>query len=306
MEDIKRLVEGAFDMDMIGIKDNVRSAGLSKFYKKDQSDWSPEECEIDEKMVVTMVPATATVPQHYTCKIPWKNGREPDLKNKIEQILKCQHQTCYSGYLEKKGTSIEEIDKYFQDMLDKGYIKEVKDPEDIKEAKSQGICWFPVVHKNCDTTKVRVVFDAASANREGKSVNSKVKKTPNRLNDLFKILLRFRQYEFALQADISEMFLRICLEPEDRKFHRFYWNGKIWQFVSIAFGVRCCPDVSQKVITTHANSIKDQYPDAAKVVIDETYMDDSITSKQTEEMLIKIAKQLIPLMKGINMFIMKF
>jgi hypothetical protein len=100
--------------------------------------------------------------------------------------------------------------------------------------------------------------------------------------------------------------LRIRLEPEDRKFHRFYWNRKIWQFVSIAFGVCYCPDVSQKVITTHATSVKDQYSDAAKVVIDETYMDDSITSKQTEEMLIKIAKQLISLMKGINMFIMKF
>jgi hypothetical protein len=306
MEDIKRLVEGAFDMDTLGIKDKVRSAGLSKFYKKDQSDWSPEEHEIDEKMVVTMIPATATVPQHYTCKIPWKNGKEPDLKNNIEQILKRQHQICYSGYLEKKGTSIEEIDKYFQDMLNKGYIEEVKDPEDIKRAKSQGICWFPVVHKNRDTTKVRVVFDAASANKEGKSVNSEVEKTPNRLNDLFKILLRFRQYEFALQADISEMFLRICLEPEDRQFLRFYWNGKIWKFVSIAFGVRCCPNVSQKVITTHVDSVKDQYPDAAKVVIDETYMDDSITSKQTEEMLIKIANQLIPLMRGINMFIIKF
>jgi hypothetical protein len=35
-------------------------------------------------------------------------------------------------------------------------------------------------------------------------------------------------------------------------------------------------------------------------------MDDSITSEQTAEMLIKIAHQLIPLMKGINMFIMKF
>jgi hypothetical protein len=48
MEDIKRLVEGAFDMDTLGIKDKVRSAGLSKFYKKDQSDWSPAECKIDD------------------------------------------------------------------------------------------------------------------------------------------------------------------------------------------------------------------------------------------------------------------
>ena len=58
MEDIKRLVEGAFDMDTLGIKDKVRSAGLSKFYKKDQSDWSPAEQEIDEKMVVKMIPTT--------------------------------------------------------------------------------------------------------------------------------------------------------------------------------------------------------------------------------------------------------
>jgi hypothetical protein len=122
-------------------------------------------------------------------------------------------------------------------MLNKGYIEEGTDPEDIKRAVSQGICWFPVVHKNHDTTKVRVVFDTASANREEKSVNSEVEKTLNRLNNLFKILLRFRKYEFSLQADISEMFLRICLEPEDRKFQRFYWNRKIWQFVSIAFGV---------------------------------------------------------------------
>ncbi len=89
-------------MDTLGIKDKVRSAGLSKFYKKDQSDWSPEEREIDEKMVVKMIPATSTVPQHYRCKIPWKDGKEPDLKNNIAQVLKRQHQTCYSGYLEKK------------------------------------------------------------------------------------------------------------------------------------------------------------------------------------------------------------
>jgi hypothetical protein len=141
-------------MDTIGIKDKVRSEGLSKFYWKDQSDWSPSKKEIDEKMAVTMLPATATLPQHYTCKIPWKNGKEPDLKNNIQQILKRQHQTCYSGYLEKKGTLIEEIDKYFQDMQDKGYIKEFTNSEDIKQAISQGICWLPVVHKNCDITKV--------------------------------------------------------------------------------------------------------------------------------------------------------
>jgi hypothetical protein len=37
-------------MDTLGIKDKVRSAGLSKHYKKDQADWSPKEKEIDDKI----------------------------------------------------------------------------------------------------------------------------------------------------------------------------------------------------------------------------------------------------------------
>ncbi len=94
-----------------------------------------------------MVPAIATVPQHYTCKIPWKSGREPDLKNNIQQILKHQHQTCYSGYLKKKGISIEEINKFFQDMLDKGYIKEVTSSEDIKKQSVKGFVGFQLFTK---------------------------------------------------------------------------------------------------------------------------------------------------------------
>jgi hypothetical protein len=66
------------------------------------------------------------------------------------------------------------------------------------------------------------------------------------------------------------MFLRIHLEEEDWKFHRFYLNENIWQFVSIAFGVHACPNISQKVITAHANTIKNLYLDAAKVVMDKT------------------------------------
>jgi hypothetical protein len=73
LEAIEKLVEGAFSMDTLGIKDKVRSAGVSKFYKKDISDWSPKEKEIDDKIIVTLVPMTNKTPQHYTAKVPWKN-----------------------------------------------------------------------------------------------------------------------------------------------------------------------------------------------------------------------------------------
>ena len=306
IENIERLVEGAFSMDTLGIKDRVRSAGLSKHYKKDQSDWSPTEKEIDDKIVVTLIPATDSEPQHYTAKVPWKNGIQPDLISNKPRVQARQHRTCNSGFLERKGTSMTAIDKIFQEYLDKGYIEEVTDETDINRSDSQYINHFPVVHAERDTTKVRVVFDAASSNKEGKSLNSEIEKTPNRLNDLFEILLGFREFEFALQADISEMFLRIRMCAEDFKYHRFFWGKKVMQWTREMFGGRACPDISQKVICTHAEFMTIIYPLASFVILHKTYMDDSITSKQTEAELLELALQLIPLLKGIDMSIMKF
>ena len=153
IENIERLVEGAFSMDTLGIKDRVRSAGLSKHYKKDQSDWSPTEKEIDEKNVVTLIPATDSEPQHYTAKVPWKNGIQPDLISNKPRVQARQHRTCNSGFLERKGTSMTAIDKIFQEYLDKGYIEEVTDETDINRSDSQYINHFPVVHAERDTTK---------------------------------------------------------------------------------------------------------------------------------------------------------
>ena len=39
MAELNKIVEGAFDMDTLGIKENARSAGLSKNYKKERHDW---------------------------------------------------------------------------------------------------------------------------------------------------------------------------------------------------------------------------------------------------------------------------
>ena len=63
------------------------------------------------------------------------------------------------------------------------------------------------------------------------------------------------------------------------------------------FGGRACPDISQKVICTHAEFMTKIYPLASFVILHKTYMDDSITSKQTEAELLELALQLIPLLK---------
>lgn len=64
MTELIRIVEGAFDMDILGMRENARSAGLSKNYKKPEHLWTPGELEIDNKMKVVssqkkvMIPTT--------------------------------------------------------------------------------------------------------------------------------------------------------------------------------------------------------------------------------------------------------
>ena len=69
LEAIKIFAASAFSMDTLGIKDKVRSDFLNST-KKDISDWSPKEQELDDKIIVTLVPMTERTPQQYTAKNP--------------------------------------------------------------------------------------------------------------------------------------------------------------------------------------------------------------------------------------------
>jgi hypothetical protein len=108
------------------------------------------------------------------------------------------------------------------------------------------------VNRTKDTSSLRLVFDAKAKDRSGRSMNGAIKKGPNSLNDLFAILLRFNRYCYAFTADVSEMFLRIRLTESDKRYHRFWWNDSFWQWNRILFGNKATPDISQKVITSHA------------------------------------------------------
>ncbi|MBM3931204.1 MAG: hypothetical protein FJ336_08030, partial [Sphingomonadales bacterium] len=229
-------------MDTIGIKDKVRTSGLSKNFKKPRSEWTPQEIEVDDMMIVKCHPAIGGTPQYYSCSIPWKQN-PPCLENNMKTVIARQTRTNYGAYLQKKGTSLEEIDKKFKDQLKKGYIEQVTDRKELSRLDSYYVNYFPVVDRIRDTTKVRIVFDAASKDKTGKSLNSEISKGPNRMNDLFTILLNFRKYKYAVTADISEMFLRIRLEEEDKKYHRFYWDKRIWQWTRTLFGNRASPDM---------------------------------------------------------------
>ena len=292
------IVERQFELEEFGLQENEEpfSKGFSGG-PKDPVNWSPNELKADDKMTVKHDEDNNT----FEVKIPWFDGYEDKLANNFYAVKQRQERSHTQQYLAKKGVELHEIDTIINGYLDKKYIE----PVPLKE---QGQGWYlPFFEVVCrhKSTPIRLVFDA-KAEYNKVSLNSQIEDTPNRLNDLVLTMLRLRRFEFALTADISEMFLRIRLVPEDRKYHRFYHKGTHYQWTRILFGNKCSPNASQKVLDTlcKANIIK--FPEACYTVKNSCYMDDCADSMSSEHKLIKLAKQLPELLKLADMRLCKF
>ena len=79
----------------------------------------------------------------------------------------------------------------------------------------------PVLQNDHATTKLRIVFDASVSVPKGHSLNDCLHRGPMYLADLTGILLRFRQPEIIMFADIKKAFLQIELNAVDQDSTRF-------------------------------------------------------------------------------------
>ena len=100
------------------------------------------------------------------------------------------------------------------------------------------------------------------------------------------------------------MFLRIKMEEQDKKYHRFFLGKGVWQWKSVIFGEKSSPDISQKVVGTCAE--EQQLPHAKRVIEEAMYMDDMIDSFIDTQVAIDTCLEIIKCLKHVNMNIMKF
>ena len=107
-------------------------------------------------------------------------------------------------------------------------------------------------------------------------------------------------------SDISEMFLKVRLDPKDRRYHRFTFNGDDYEWLVMLFGNRSSPDGSQMVIQENCRLHGADLPEAVETVNQSCYMDDGADSRETEEIALKLALQLIELFKHCGMPVHKF
>ena len=87
-----------------------------------------------------------------------------------------------------------------------------------------------VVREDAVTTKIRVVFNASFASNGQKSLKDVVDAGPSLLPDMVRLLVHFKEYPVAFQADIRKAFFMIAVQEDDRNLLQSLWpnDRELW------------------------------------------------------------------------------
>ncbi|KRY55329.1 hypothetical protein T03_5832 [Trichinella britovi] len=204
----------------------------------------------------------------YTVGLLWKPGeiRLPNNRSLAEQRLQAIERSIMKDPAKQLAYSTV-IEEYIRN----GWAEEV-----TSQHEQNGKTWYLPHHAVYKTVngelKCRIVFDG-SAKYGGVSLNQCLETGPNLQTDLVGVLLRFRQYQIAVQADIEKMYLQVALQVEDRDACRFLWRNcvqdspvRVYRLTRVCFGLACSPYLAMNVIKAHA----ERNPEECDVIIKRT------------------------------------
>ena len=177
-------------------------------------------------------------------------------------------------------------------------------------------CYYLPMHgvqkESSSTTRLRIVFDASAKTSSGHSLNDQLLTGPSLYPKLTSVITQFRQHRIAASADISKMFTEILLHPNERDFHRFLRYSpsshqiETCRMKRLTFGVSSSPFLATKVLRQAAADHKEEFPEAAEVIINSFYVDDCLTGAATLEESKELQVELNQLLSKAGMTLRKW
>ena len=154
---------------------------------------------------------------------PWvKNAAElPDNRTQAERKLEATERR-----LAKNPNHAEAYNKQMGEMSEMNFCRKLSN-EELESYKGpvHYISHHEVVRPEKKSTPIRIVFNS-SASYKGHRLNDYWMKGPDLLNSSFGVLLRFRENEVAISADISKMYHRVLIPEQDQHVHRYLWRNR--------------------------------------------------------------------------------
>lgn len=133
----------------------------------------------------------------------------------------------------------------------------------------------------------------------GHMLNEYWAKRPELLNSLLGILIRLRENEVAFMGDIKKMYHSVKTTPVEQHTHRFLWRdmnvcGEPDTYViqRVPFGDKPSATIATVALRKTAQMGKELYPEAVKIVMENTYMDDIIDSVSDKRKALSITRDI--------------
>lgn len=274
---------------------NKIQTDLVKFWNLEEvnsqsSNYFPEEKLCEEYFIKN---TTRLDSGHFCVRIPLKQSPSV-LGESFQRASKCL------SSLERRLKSKPEFSKLYCDFMSEyetlGHMTE------IRHCDSPNGYFIPhhgVLRESSTTTKLRVVFNASCVTSSGFSFNDVQMVGPTVQDDLLSILLRFRQHQFVLSADVAKMYRCIFVHPSDRYLQQILWRDnvsdpvKVYKLNTVTYGTASAPflatrclkqvglDYRNEAIKTSSSSVgkscsgnRDRIAD---VIIHDFYVDDLLT-----------------------------
>ena len=284
---------------------------LKRFWEIDSMGTNDDENENKEHEILKDIDF---VNKRYQVRLPW-------VENELMPPLPEDYNLCKGRLnsplfrLRKDPDLLKQYDAVFQEQLSTGIIEIVPESE-YQDKNVHFIAHQPVIRKDRDTTKTRVVFDASAKDCEQQfCLNDYLEERPNNtIPHIFAILIKFRSKSIALTADIQSAFLQIGISPEDRDKLRFLWYTDLnsdspklvqFRFARLMFGLKPSPPILGKVIEHHLSKYEESEP-AVVNELKNLYVDDFASSFENDDVAFETYKTAKEIMQEGNFNLRKW
>ena len=101
-----------------------------------------------------------------------------------------------------------------------------------------------------------------------------------------------------MTTDVSRMYHAVLLPEEQQDLHRFVWRDdqkeplKEYTMTRLTFGVSASSFVANMAVKRNAVELENEYPQAAKAVVESFYVDDGLVGEETIQEARKLQSQL--------------
>jgi len=201
-----------------------------------------------------------------------------------------------------------QYDSFMQEYLNLNHMRLIpKSSDDSSEARNRSTTYYlphhAVIKAESETTHLRVVFDASAKTSSGLSLNDVQMIGPTIQQDLFNILTRFRQYVYALTADISKMYRQVRVQAEHCKLQRILWRFKpendvqTYELQTVTYGEACSVFLAIRSLHQAAKDMQHVFPKASEIIMRDFYVDDLLTGDNDVENLTKLKGQIISVLQ---------